>query len=1011
MDAMNTIKYISLTLLSLFCLAGYAFAASPLDQERTLEVAFSFTPPADMQSSLTGYKLFKGTTEVCSVNSANVATTDPATSVLSCTFLTEDGTFDFTLAATYSNGSSSPLSPPFAYSVGSTTTDPVETTPPPITESTGSKTISYTWLPTTSTGVAGYRMFMNDKTLCETSTASATTLNCSADLINSPMAFSVASFDASGVESAKSNILNLDPADFPEIFLKKKITFSTNYTEATSSAGGFRAYNNGELLCENVNPTATEITCETMLLAAINNFTVRAVDASGNETLASNTILYTQTSGSSDTDTTTPTDTTLPLAIQLAATPISGEAPLNVAFNASASTGNIVSYAWQFGDGSTGSGALANHAYNIAATYVASLTITDSTGKSEKKTISIDVLPTPIILEPPTAILSSSAAAGNAPLSVMFDASASLPKNNATITAYHWSFGDGAEGSGEKVAHTYSTAGTYYAKVTVTDSQGLTDTVDTPVLVTGVAVENIKPQPYIIATPTTGSCPITVSFDGLGSFDSDGSIASYSWNFGDGVTTTEPQIQHTYTKPASYTVSLQVTDNQGATATATKEVSCSETETATTFGVEVGEVSVGSDWVAIAFDKTFISPVVVAGPPTSSDTEPAVVRIRNITKDGFQMRLQEWDYQDGLHPEELVSYLVMEQGKTTLTDGSKVEAGFFAGTAKATATTFQQSFTTAPVLITTISSNNDTSGVTGRVKNVSTTKFDYTLEEEEAADQQHLTEAVGYIAWQAGKGIESDIIYEAGLTANAVTDSWFTAKMQNKFVDLPYFFATMQTENGGDTAAIRQQKLTTTSVDIKIEEEQSRDSEVAHAKEVVGYLMIGSQKTAGTTVEPVKGKNITFNWEFTADIATITGFRFYMNETLVCETADSSLKQISCNAELPADKADFSMTSINPDGSESLPTQILSVNSTDFPELFGIKSITYNWEYDVEQESTITGFRVYNNGVLACEELNPSSRTVTCKTPLSDSENSFTITAIETTGTESTTSNAIHYKP
>jgi len=67
---------------------------------------------------------------------------------------------------------------------------------------------------------------------------------------------------------------------------------------------------------------------------------------------------------------------------------------------------------------------------------------------------------------------------------------------------------------------------------------------------------------YFPANPTVGE---TVTFDASLSFDIDGSIVSYYWDFGDGnvTTTTEPIVNHTYSSPGNYNVTLVVTDNHG----------------------------------------------------------------------------------------------------------------------------------------------------------------------------------------------------------------------------------------------------------------------------------------------------------------------------------------------------------------------------------------------------------------------------------------------------------------
>lgn len=73
----------------------------------------------------------------------------------------------------------------------------------------------------------------------------------------------------------------------------------------------------------------------------------------------------------------------------------------------------------------------------------------------------------------------------------------------------------------------------------------------------------LAPVASIIATPLSGEVPLEVIFDGSDSYDKDGSIISYKWDFGDGSTSTEIKILHIYTSVGKYTVTLSITDSQG----------------------------------------------------------------------------------------------------------------------------------------------------------------------------------------------------------------------------------------------------------------------------------------------------------------------------------------------------------------------------------------------------------------------------------------------------------------
>ena len=85
-----------------------------------------------------------------------------------------------------------------------------------------------------------------------------------------------------------------------------------------------------------------------------------------------------------------------------------------------------------------------------------------------------------------------------------------------------------------------------------------------------VTVANVVPVALTSGTtPTSGIAPLTVSFVGSNSYDPDGVIASYLWNFGDGTTSTLSNVSHTYSSVGNYNASLTVTDNSGAQATGT----------------------------------------------------------------------------------------------------------------------------------------------------------------------------------------------------------------------------------------------------------------------------------------------------------------------------------------------------------------------------------------------------------------------------------------------------------
>ena len=94
------------------------------------------------------------------------------------------------------------------------------------------------------------------------------------------------------------------------------------------------------------------------------------------------------------------------------------------------------------------------------------------------------------------------------------------------------------------------------------------------------APANQPPVARATATPSTGTAPLAVAFDGSGSSDPDGSIVSYAWTFGDGASAAGPTTNHTYQTAGAYAAGLTVTDNQGATHSTTLSISVNPGPTA-----------------------------------------------------------------------------------------------------------------------------------------------------------------------------------------------------------------------------------------------------------------------------------------------------------------------------------------------------------------------------------------------------------------------------------------------
>lgn len=132
---------------------------------------------------------------------------------------------------------------------------------------------------------------------------------------------------------------------------------------------------------------------------------------------------------------------------------------------------------------------------------------------------------------------------------------------------YSWDFGDGTQRETEtpKVDHTYKEPGTYTVKVVTVDDKGA----KSEAAQITITVKNAPPQAEAQATLTRGQAPLTVEFDAGASNDPDGNITKYEWDFGDGTKGSGQKVRHEYAQAGSYIVTLTVTDDNGATVTAT----------------------------------------------------------------------------------------------------------------------------------------------------------------------------------------------------------------------------------------------------------------------------------------------------------------------------------------------------------------------------------------------------------------------------------------------------------
>jgi PKD repeat protein len=167
-----------------------------------------------------------------------------------------------------------------------------------------------------------------------------------------------------------------------------------------------------------------------------------------------------------------------------------------------------------------------------------------------------------------------------------FDASTSSDQDG-NVASYAWDFGDSGTGTGASPSHTFPATGTYPVSLTVTDNEGV------PSAPTTVDVSVVRTNASPVAAYTFSCRYLVCSFDATGSSDSDGSITSYAWDFGDGGSDTgSVPANHPFAAEGSYQVTLTVTDNDNAPTQITKTVSPVAVKPITFVGANVNQGNV-----------------------------------------------------------------------------------------------------------------------------------------------------------------------------------------------------------------------------------------------------------------------------------------------------------------------------------------------------------------------------------------------------------------------------------
>jgi PKD repeat protein len=223
------------------------------------------------------------------------------------------------------------------------------------------------------------------------------------------------------------------------------------------------------------------------------------------------------------------------------------------------SSGTISGWAWDFGDLGTSASQNPTHVYSGTGTFTIKLKVTASSGCTANTSGTVTVNSSPVAAY--SINLSAQCLPGN---SYSFTDKSTI--SSGTIATWSWDFGDLNSSAIQNPTHTYSASGTYRVKLKVTSNNGCTDTTSKTTIVF------TQPSAAFSINSST-QCQAGNSFIFSNkTVLSSGSIASTSWDFGDGNTGSNINASHTYSASGTFTVKMKVITNNGCSDSTSQKV-------------------------------------------------------------------------------------------------------------------------------------------------------------------------------------------------------------------------------------------------------------------------------------------------------------------------------------------------------------------------------------------------------------------------------------------------------
>ena len=252
---------------------------------------------------------------------------------------------------------------------------------------------------------------------------------------------------------------------------------------------------------------------------------------------------------------------------------------------------------------------------------------------------------------------------------------------------------------------------------------------------------------------------------------------------------------------------------------------------------EANEISITDSWREYSLDKHYRHPCIVAPSMRHRGWHQSHVRVDDNTNGSYKAQVEEWEYLDGGHVEESAGVVAVQSGRHTTQDGRPLEAGRTHVDEDWSQIGFRRGFGESPVVFAHPRTCDRRDPVVARVRSIGRYGFYARLQEEESNDGNHSDELLAWFAVEPGRGVINGRQFEAGVLDDAVDEDWHTIEFDGSY-DNPVFIANMTSHGGRDPSTVRYDDLSSSSVDVFVEEEQSVTRETGHINEDVGYFVM-----------------------------------------------------------------------------------------------------------------------------------------------------------------------------